>query len=212
MKILRLATKVLTYMKLVINKASRDFAHFVRVLMVVSGVFAIIGCTMDSAELGEYVRKEMQEELVKNDMFRSLQMKSVRLIKGEGVEYAGLGKGEIDGYPVKFDVKCKYDGKTVLWDASLVDDNMLTLAGVAAGKAVREKATDVYNKIKEAWPSVKVGIRQKYDVASKKAGEYCNAATKKVEEGIDSVKESIQGGAGKDSVTLQPPGPGNSQQ
>lgn len=153
----------------------------------------VVGCSMDSAELGEYVKKEMQEELVKNDVFKSLQMKSVRLIKGEGVEYAGVGKGEIDGYPVKFDVKCKYDGKTVLWDASLVDDNMLTLAGVAAGKAVREKAADLYNRIKEAWPGVKTNIKQKYDAASKKAGEYYNAATKKVEEGIDSVKESIQG-------------------
>ena len=37
-----------------------------------------------------------------------------------------------------------------------------------------------------------------------------NAATKKVEEGIDSVKESIQGGSGKESITMPPPG--NSQQ
>lgn len=133
----------------------------------------VAGCGMDSAELGEYVKKEMQEELVKNDVFKSLQMKSVRLIKGDGMEYAGVGKGEIDGYLVKFDVKCKYDGKTVLWDASLVDDNMLTLAGRAAGKAVRETATDVYNKVKEAWPGVKAGIKQKYDAAAKKVGEYC---------------------------------------
>lgn len=134
-------------------------------------VMLVAGCSMDSAELGEYVRKEMQEELVKNDVFKDLKMTSVRLIKTEGIEYAGEGKGEIDGYPVKFDVKCKYDGKTVLWDASLVDDNMLKLAGMAAGKAVREKAIAVYNKIKDAWPGVKAGIKQKYDVASKKVGE-----------------------------------------
>ncbi len=180
-------------------------------LVVAIGVVTA-GCSMDSAELGEYVKKEMQEELVKNDVFKSLQMKSVRLIKEEGLEYAGVGKGEIDGYPVKFDVKCKYDGKTVLWDASLVDDNMLTLAGVAAGKAVREKATDVYNKLKDAWPGVKAGIKQKYDAASKKAGEYYNAATKKVEEGVDSVKESIQGGSSGDSITPPPSEQGNSQQ
>ena len=50
---------------------------------------------------------------------------------------------------------------------------MLTLAGRAAGKAVRETATDVYNKVKEAWPGVKAGVKQKYDAAAKKVGEYC---------------------------------------
>lgn len=170
------------------EQGMKKFAGRVMFGLAAAMMLLVVGCGMNSAELGEYVRKEMQEELVKNDVFKSLQMKSVWLIKGEGMEYAGVGKGEIDGYIVKFDVKCKYDGKTVLWDASLVDDNMLTLAGRAAGKAVRETAADVYNKIKEAWPGAKAGIKQKYDAASKKAGEYYKAATKKVEEGIDSVK------------------------
>ncbi len=177
----------------------------INMCMVVALAALVAGCSMDSAQLGEYVKKEMQEELVKTDGLKALKMKEVRLLKGEGIEYSGVGKGEIDGHPVKFDVKCKYDGKTVLWDASLSDDNLLSLAA-------KEKAKEVYDKFKGAWPGVKAGIKQKYDAASKKAGEFYNAATRKVEEGIDSVKESIQGGAGKESITMPPPGQGNSQQ
>lgn len=160
---------------------SHGIARFVRVCVAVACVLAVAGCSMDSAELGEYVRKEMQEELVKNDVFKDLKMTSVRLLKTDGIEYAGVGKGEIGTYPVKFDVKCKYDGKTVLWDASLVDDNMVTLAGAAAGKALRDK-------IKAAWPGVKQSITEKYDAASKKMGEYYDAAKKKASELLDDAK------------------------
>ena len=154
---------------------SHGIVRFVRVCMAVACVLAVAGCSMDSAELGEYVRKEMQEELVKNDVFKDLKMTSVRLLKTDGIEYAGVGKGEIGSYPVKFDVKCRYDGKTVIWDASLADDNMLTLTGVAAGKAIRDK-------IKAAWPGVKKSIAGKYDAASKKMGEY-----------YDTVKDKASG-------------------
>ena len=187
--VLYFARKINTKRK---EQVMKKVAGGVVVGLMAAMMLLVAGCSMDSAELGEYVRKEMQEELVKNDVFKDLKMTSVRLIKGEGIEYAGVGKGEIDGYPVKFDVKCRYDGKTVLWDASLVDDNMLTLAGRAAGKAVRETATDVYNKVKEALPGAKASIKQKYDAASKKAGEYYNAATKKIEEGIESVTEKAK--------------------
>ena len=150
--------------------------------MIVACALAIAGCGMNSAELGECVRKEMQEELVKNDVFKDLKMTSVRLVKTEGIEYAGVGKGRIDAYPIKFDVKCKYDGKTVIWDASLVDDNMLTLAGVAAGKALRDK-------LKVAWPGVKKSITEKYEAASKKMGEYYDAAKHKASELLEDAKE-----------------------
>ena len=178
---------------------------FTHASMAAIVAFVVTGCSMDSVELGEYVKKEMQAELVKTDGLKSLKMKEVRLLKGDGIEYSGVGKGEIDGCPVKFDVTCKYDGKTVLWDASLVDDNLLSLAA-------KEKAKEVYGKVKSLWPEVKKGIKQQYDAASKKAGEYYNAATKKVEEGIDSVKESLQGGSDGNSITMPPPGQGNSQQ
>ena len=135
----------------------------------------------------------------------SLLYKEVRLLKDDGIEYSGVGKGEINGHPVKFDVKCKYDGKTVLWDASLSEDNLLSLAA-------KEKAKEVYDKVKALWPEVQKGIKRKYDAASKKAGEFYNAATKKVEEGIDSVKESVQSGTGEETITMPSPGQGNSQQ
>ena len=158
---------------------------FVHACMVAFVAFAFVGCSMDSVQLGEYVKREMQEELVKNDVFKDLKMTSVRLIKTEGMEYAGVGKGEIGAYPVKFDVKCKYDGKTVIWDASLVDDNMLTLAGAAAGKALREK-------IKTAWPGIKKGIATKYAAASKKMGEYFDTAKQKASELLEEVRGNPQ--------------------
>ena len=161
--------------------------------MVAVILMTISGCGMNSAQLGERVRKEMQAELVKNDMFKDLKMKEVRLVKGEGIEYSGVGKGDIDGYPVKFDVTCKYDGDTVIWDASLVDDNMLTLAGVAAGKAVREKAKAAYDRMKAAWPDVKKSIGAKYAAASRKAGECYESAAKKAAEYMDSEKGRQEG-------------------
>ncbi len=177
----------------------------IKMCMAVALAAVVAGCSMDSVQLGEYVKREMQDELVKTDGLKALKMKEVRLLKDDGIEYSGVGKGEINGHPVKFDVKCKYDGKTVLWDATLSEDNLLSLAA-------KEKAKEVYDKVKALWPEVQKGIKRKYDAASKKAGEFYNAATKKVEEGIDSVKESIQSGTGEESITMPPPGQGNSQQ
>ena len=177
----------------------------INMCMAVALAAVVAGCSMDSVQLGEYVKKEMQAELVKTDGLKSLKTKEVRLLKDDGIEYSGVGKGEINGHPVKFDVKCKYDGKTVLWDATLSEDNLLSLAA-------KEKAKEVYDKVKALWPEVQKGIKRKYDAASKKAGEFYNAATKKVEEGIDSVKESIQSETGEESITMPSPGQGNSQQ
>ena len=154
-------------------------------------VAVVAGCGMDSAQLGEYVRKEMQEELTKNDdVFKALKMSEVRLVKMDDVQYEGVGKGEISGCPVKFAVKCKYDGKTVLWDASLLDDNIVSLTGAVAGRAI-------YEKIKASWPEVKKSISEKCAAMSKAAGEYCDSAAKKAEECIDSVMGKKKGeGAG----------------
>ena len=138
---------------------------------------AIAGCGMDSVELGEYVKKEMQAELVKVDGLKSLRMKEVRLLQDDDVNYSGVGKGEIDGRVVKFDVKCRYDGKTVLWDASPSSDSMFSLA-------TKEKAQEIYGKVKE-------GFKKTYDSASKKAGELYESAAKGTEKCIDSVKEKL---------------------
>ena len=136
---------------------------------------AIAGCGMDTVQLGEYVKKEMQDELVKVDGLKSLQMKEVRLLQDDDVNYSGVGKGEIDGHVVKFDVKCKYDGKTVLWDASLSNDSMFSLA-------TKERAQEIYGKFKE-------GFKKTYNSAAKKAGELYESAAKGAEKCIDSVKE-----------------------
>ena len=157
---------------------------FMKTCAVLACAIAIAGCSMDSLQLGEYVRKEMQDEFVKKDGFKALQMKEVRLIKQGEILYVGIGKGEIDGTPIKFDVKCQYDGKTVLWDASLSDDNAISLAA-------KEKAKEVYDKIKAAWPGVKAELKQRYDEAAKKAGEYYDAATKKAGEAADDFKREV---------------------
>ena len=138
---------------------------------------AIAGCGMDSVQLGEYVKKEMQAELVKVDGLKSLKMKEVRLLQDDDVNYSGVGKGEIDGSVLKFDVKCKYDGKTVLWEASPSNDSMFSLA-------TKEKAQEIYGKVKE-------GFKKTYDSASKKAGELYESAAKGTEKCIDSVKEKL---------------------
>ena len=159
--------------------------NIVKACLAVAGAIAIAGCGMDSVQLGEYVRQEMQEELVRTDGLKALKMKEVRLIRGEGNNYAGVGKGELDGALVKFDVKCQYDGKTVLCDATLSEDNLLSLAA-------KEKAKAVYEKIKAAWPDIERSIKKKYHEASKKVLECCDAAAKKAEQCVDSAREKLQ--------------------
>ena len=158
--------------------------NWIKAYLIAAVACAAAGCGMDSAQLGEYVKEEMQEELAKASGLKDLKMTEVRLIKGEGVEYAGVGKGEINGHVVKFDVTCKYDGKTVLWNATPSEESLALLA-------TKEKARDICNAIKAAWPEVKKGAKETLDAASKKAGEYYDAAVKKVEEGVDAAKKKF---------------------
>lgn len=170
---------------------------------IAAAIAAVVaGCSMDSSELGEYVRKEMQEELVKTDGLKGLKMKEVRLIQGEGVNYAGVGKGELDGHVVKFDVTCKYDGKTVLWDASPSEENLAILA-------TKEKAGEICDRIKAAWPGVKKSIAEKCAAASKAAGEYYDAAKKKASECIDDAKKALPE---KSGGTTPPEGAGKDKE
>lgn len=159
--------------------------NWIKVYLIAAVACVVAGCGMDSAQLGECVKEEMQEELVKASGLRDLKMTEVRLIKGEGVEYSGVGKGEIGGHVVKFDVTCKYDGKTVLWNATPSEENLALLA-------TKEKAKDICNALKTAWPEVKKSAKETLDAASKKAGEYYDAAVKKVEEGVDAAKKKLQ--------------------
>ena len=50
---------------------------FMKTCAVLACAIAIAGCSMDSLQLGEYVRKEMQDEFVKKDGFKALQMKEL---------------------------------------------------------------------------------------------------------------------------------------
>ena len=156
--------------------------NWIKAYLMAAVACAAAGCGMDSAQLGECVKKEMQEELVKTTGLKDLKMKEVRLVRGEGIEYSGVGKGEIGGHVVKFDVTCKYDGKTVLWDAKPSEENLALLA-------TKEKARDICNALKAAWPEVKKSAKETLDAASKKAGEYYDAAKKKTGEYYDAAKK-----------------------
>ena len=145
-----------------------------KVGMIAACAALIVGCTKNSAEIGEQVMREMQAELVKTAGLKALQMKEVRLIKRDELNYQGVGKGEIDGCPIKFEVKCQYDGSTVLWDADLSEDSLAVLAA-------KEKAGEAYAAAKAAWPAVKAGLKAKYDAAVKKAGACLDAAARQAE-------------------------------
>ena len=157
----------------------------IKVCAVAACATMIVGCAKNSADIGEQVKNEMQTELVKTAGLKALQMKEVRLIKKDDLNYVGVGKGEIDGCPIKFDVKCQYDGATVLWDAELSDDNLAVLA-------MKEKAKETYAKVKAAWPGVKSSLKSKCEAASKKAGEYYDAAAKKSGEYYDAASKKAK--------------------
>ncbi len=163
----------------------KKFARRVMFGLAAAIMLLLAGCGMDSAELGEYVKKEMQEELVKTSGLKDLKMTQVRLVKGEGINYSGVGKGDIEGYPVKFDVVCKYDGSTVLWDASLSGDNIFSLAAMEKGRMLGKK-------LRESWPDIKKTLVEKYDNASQKVGEYYNSTKKKAGECLDGAKRKQQ--------------------
>ena len=164
------------------------------VAFAVAALAALVSaCTMNSAELGEHVKKEMQSELSKKSGLKGLKMTEVRLVKGEGVSYSGVGKGEIDGCAIEFDVTCKYDGKTVLWNATPSEgwESGLVL------RATKEKAEEIVGKLKAVWPEMKKSIGETCDAAAKKAGECYDSAKKKAGECPDAAEGKKSGDAGK---------------
>ena len=46
----------------------------INMCMAVALAAVVAGCSMDSVQLGEYVKKEMQAELVKTDGLKALKM------------------------------------------------------------------------------------------------------------------------------------------
>lgn len=134
-------------------------------VLLASAMLAVVGCgRMDSRELAEQVKAEMQRDLVKRDLLDTLKVERVTLVHQEGNAYAGKAVGEVYGQPVQFDVTCQYDGTSVLWDAELVGDNPLTLLGRKGELAVR-------NALATNWPAFKADLRKRYDEAVRKSGD-----------------------------------------
>ena len=126
----------------------------------------LVGCgKMDSKELAEQVKIEMQRDLVKQELFSGLKLDTVALVhKGEN-RYEGFAKGDLHGLPIDFEVKCEYDGASAIWQAEPVGENALTLYGRKGGKYIREK-------LDENWPKVKEGLKESYRAAVEKSGKW----------------------------------------
>lgn len=143
----------------------------VKVISVACMAAALAGCgKMDSKELAEQVKSEMQRDLVKQELYAGLKLETVTLIHKEGIRYEGVGKGNLHGLPIEFEVTCEYDGASVLWKAEPVGENALTLLGRKSGKYCREK-------FDEKWPKVKEGIKTSYLAAVEKSGRWYEKAT-----------------------------------
>lgn len=157
----------------------------IRVLMCLIAVVSLVaGCRKNSAQLAEQVKAEMQQEFTKRAGLKNLVVETVRLVKKseDGIDYSGVAVGAINGEYVKFDVNCKYDGTSVLWDADLSEGSLEALK-------LKETARETYQLLKASWPKATSAIAEKYNAAVKSAAEGYDAATKKVGELYDRAKE-----------------------
>lgn len=137
--------------------------NVVKCIIFVCVVAALAGCgKMDSKELADKVKLEMQRDLVKQDDYSSLKIGEVTLVHKGGVVYEGVATGDIQGLSVSFDVKCEYDGVSLLWNVTPKDHNSLTIMS-HKGKQYAEK------KFEEKWPKVKKQVKDSYDSAVMKS-------------------------------------------
>ena len=145
----------------------------VRCIIVASAVIGIVGCgPMNSKQLAAQVKEEMQRDLVKREFMETLKVESVTLVHKGGNIYAGVATGTVYESPIRFDVKCEYDGTSVLWNAEPVGNNSVSLFGRKYGTAAKESfATN--------WPIFKAEMKRQYDDAAKKCGETYDAAARK---------------------------------
>ena len=142
----------------------------VKVISVACMAAALAGCgKMNSKELAAQVKVEMQRDLVTQELYTGLKLETVALVHKEGVRYEGVGKGELHGLPIEFEVKCEYDGASAIWKAEPVGENALTLLGRKSGKYCREK-------FDENWPKVKEGVKASYLAAVEKSGKWYEKA------------------------------------
>ena len=136
------------------------------------------GCRKNSAQIAEQVKAEMQQEFTRKPGLKDLVIERVRLVQQSERDFSGVAVGSINGEYVKFDVRCKYDGTSVLWDADLPEEELSELK-------LKESARDTYLLLKKTWPKVKSSIGETYDAAKKSVAEGYGAAKKKVGEYYD---------------------------
>ena len=144
-------------------------------------VLLAAGCRKNSAQIAEQVKVEMQQEFTKKPGLKSLVIETVRLVKKSEEDFSGVAVGNINGEYVKFDVNCRYDGSSVLWDANLSEGSLEELK-------VKETARETYQLLRKSWPKVKSSIGEKYDAAKKSVAEGLDTAKKKAGEYYDRAK------------------------
>ena len=158
----------------------------IRTTAMLSCTFACVlllfaGCRKNSAQIAEQVKSEMQQEFTKKPGLKKLVVENVRLVKKSEEDFEGVAIGSINGEYVKFDVTCKYDGTSVLWDADLSEGSLEELR-------LKETARETYQLLKASWPRVKSSIGEGFDAAKKSVAEGYDAAKKKAGEYYDKAK------------------------
>ena len=155
----------------------------IRVLICLVACLALVaGCRKNSAQIAAQVKEEMQQEFTRKPGLKNLVVESVRLVEQSKTDLTGVAVGSINGEYVKFNVNCKYDGTSILWNADLAE-------GCLDELKVKEAARETYQLLKESWPKVKASIGEKYDAALKSVAEGCNAAMKKTGEYYNRARE-----------------------
>ena len=145
-------------------------------------VLLAAGCRKNSAQIAEEVKAEMQQEFTKKPGLKDLVIERVRLVRQSDEDFSGVAVGSINGEYVKFNVSCKYDGTSILWDANLPEEELDALK-------IKESARETYQLLIKSWPKVKSSIGEKYDAAKKSVAEGLDAAKKKAGEYYDRAKE-----------------------
>ena len=148
---------------------------------LVACIALFAGCRKNSAQIAEQVKVEMQQEFTKKPGLKKLIVENVRLVKLSDEDFSGVAVGNINGEYVKFNVSCKYDGTSVLWDADLSEGSLEELK-------MKETARETYQLLKESWPKVKSSIGAKFTAAKKSVAEGYDAARKMVGECCDQAK------------------------
>lgn len=154
-------------------------ALIVGCLVVCIALFA--GCRKNLAQIAEQVKSEMQQEFTKKPGLKKLVVEDVRLVKKSEEDFVGVATGNINGEQVKFDVSCKYDGSSVLWNAELSE-------GCLEALQMKEAARETYQLLKESWPKVKSSVGEQFDAAKKSVAEGYDAAKKYAGECYDKAK------------------------